>query len=95
MSEALTSATLTNLPAAVRDGLDRFTKQLANASGESLSSLVLYGGVARGEYAPNSSDVNVMIVFRGVDVSLLDRIASGWKASSPAKLRNDVIGEPT
>jgi len=36
---------------------------------------VLYGGLAKGEYVSDTSDVNVMLVFETVTVSCLDEIA--------------------
>ncbi len=49
--------------------------QLAEALGHRLVSVVLYGGLAKGEYIPDTSDVNVMIVLDDVPVSALDRAA--------------------
>ncbi len=63
------------IPAPVREGLTHFCDQLRIAAGDALVSIILYGGLARGEYAPQSSDVNVMVVFKQVTVALLDAIA--------------------
>ena len=38
-------------------------------------SVVLYGGLAKGEYVSDTSDVNVMMVFDAITVSCLDKIA--------------------
>lgn len=72
MSETTTEATL---PKAVQQGLDQFCSKLQEALGDQLVSIVLYGGLARGEYAPKNSDVNVLVVLKEVDVDVLDRVA--------------------
>jgi hypothetical protein len=61
------------LPGPVRDGLDRFCHQLRDALGDQLLAIILYGGLAKGEYSPATSDVNVMVVVRDVTVELLDQ----------------------
>jgi predicted nucleotidyltransferase len=63
------------LPALVQEGLARLCKQLAEAFGKQLLSVVLYGGLAKGEYNPDSSDVNVMIVLDRIAVGTLDKVA--------------------
>jgi predicted nucleotidyltransferase len=65
----------TALPASVQDGLGRVCAQLQEAFGEQLVSVVLYGGLAKGEYFPDTSDVNVMVVLTGVTVAALDKAA--------------------
>lgn len=60
------------LPAEVGEGLDRFCAQLRDALGDRLVSIVLYGGLAKGECAPLNSNINVMIVLREVSVEVLD-----------------------
>ncbi len=65
----------TTLPPEVCDGLERFCTQLRDAVGEDLVSIVLYGGLTKGEYAPSSSDVNVMLVLRDATMDELDRAA--------------------
>ena len=66
----------TTFPNKVRKGLDRFCNQLRESLGEQLVSVILYGGLAKGEYAPSSSDVNVMLVLKEVTVEALDKAAS-------------------
>jgi predicted nucleotidyltransferase len=65
-----------SLPEQVREGTERLCEQLREALGDQLVSVVLYGGLAKGEYLPETSDVNVMIVFERVTVSSLDKVAS-------------------
>jgi predicted nucleotidyltransferase len=63
------------LPAVVREGQARLCTQLQETFGKQLVSVVLYGGLAKGEYVPDTSDVNVMIVLDEVTVSALDKAA--------------------
>jgi predicted nucleotidyltransferase len=64
------------IPGPVREGLERLCSQLQGALGDSLVSVVLYGGLAKGEYIPGASNVNVTVVVREADVATLDRIAA-------------------
>lgn len=50
----------TTVPESRRKGLELLCTQLRDALGEQLVAVILYGGLAKGEYAPASSDVNVM-----------------------------------
>lgn len=61
------------LPTSVREGLQRFCNQLQEALGEQLVSIILYGGLAKAEYAPASSNVNVMVVLKQATVEVLDK----------------------
>lgn len=63
------------LPEMVKEGAERLCEQLREALGDQLVSVVLYGGLAKGEYNPGTSDVNVVIVFDPVTVSSLDKAA--------------------
>jgi len=65
------------LPKKLQSHLDRFCSQLEKSMGDSLISVVLYGGLARGdEYNPRWSDVNVLVVLDRATVDRLDKIAS-------------------
>ncbi len=64
------------LPTEVSEGLDRFCAQLRDALADRLVSIVLYGGLAKGEYAPPSSNVNVMVVLKDATVETLDKLVS-------------------
>jgi predicted nucleotidyltransferase len=59
----------------VEQGLEQFCHQLRESLGGQLISVILYGGLAKGEFAPGSSDVNVMVVLTESTVSILDRLA--------------------
>ena len=63
------------LPAVVQEGQARLCAQLVEALGDRLVSVILYGGLAKGEYTPDTSDVNVMIVLDAVNVAALDKAA--------------------
>ena len=63
------------IPNDLADALDGFCRKLQRALGEQLISVILYGGVAKGEFVPGSSDVNVMMVIRDSTVELLERIS--------------------
>lgn len=65
----------TALPAIVQEGQDRLCAQLVAALGDQLVSVVLYGGFAKGEYVPDTSDVNVLIVLNEVTITELDKAA--------------------
>jgi len=69
-----TGTTHESLPATVQEGLAGLCAQLLEALENRLVSVVLYGGLAKGEYSPDTSDVNVMIVLNDVTVSALDRV---------------------
>jgi hypothetical protein len=50
-------------------------EEFARALDGSLQAVVLYGGLAKQEFVPEQSDVNVLIVLRTVEVAVLDRAA--------------------
>ena len=52
----------------VRDWRDLF--------GERLRSGLLYGSVARGEYVPDVSDINVLLLVDEIDAAMLKRASS-------------------
>ena len=64
------------LPSSVREGLEQFSNQLADALGEQLVSLILYGSLVKGEYTEAHSDVNVLLVLKEVTVEQLDKVIS-------------------
>ena len=65
-----------SLPESVRSGLERFCSQLAEALGDRLVSIILYGGLAKDEYEPRTSNVNVLVVLSDVSVEILDKVVS-------------------
>lgn len=63
-----------DLPGIVEEGLHQLCEQLRETLGEQLVSVILYGGLTKGEYTPRSSDVNVLIVLQEVNVAVLDHV---------------------
>ena len=66
---------LPDLPESTKTGLDQLCSQLQEALEGRLVSIVLYGGLVRGEYSPDRSDVNVMVVLDAINVEVLDKVA--------------------
>ena len=62
------------IPAAIRDGLADFCTRAAEQLGDELVSVVLYGGLAKGEFVPNHSDVNVLVVLKSAPLPALDTL---------------------
>jgi hypothetical protein len=63
-----------DLPLATREALDGFSAAVRDALGDNLVALVLYGGIAKGEFSPATSDVNLMLVVRDATTATLDRL---------------------
>lgn len=57
-------------------GLQRFCAALREALGDRLVAVVLYGGAARGAYAPLTSDLNVLLVLSEASTATLDRLVA-------------------
>jgi len=55
--------------------LGEFVQKLRAAAGDNLTSVVLYGSAAEGEFHPNYSDVNLLCVVRDTAFSSLSKIA--------------------
>lgn len=72
------------LPDDVREGLRKTVEGLVAAGGENLVSVVLYAGVLRGRYQPESSDINLAIVLKDASAAALEALAAplqaGWRA---------------
>lgn len=51
----------------------RMAERLADAYGDTLRSVVLYGSAARGEYRAGISDLNLLVLLRDVDPATLAR----------------------
>lgn len=67
----MSSAVFTNINQQLTGWSENFAKTL----GDSLQSIVLFGGLAKGEFVPDQSDVNVLLVFRHVTLPVLERAA--------------------
>lgn len=55
-------AVLPGAPASVTAALDRLYDELSRAAAENFAGLILYGGLARGQFRPGKSDVNVVVI---------------------------------
>ena len=64
-------------------GLSELITRLQSSLGETLISVILYGGVARGRFDPAVSDVNLMLVLSAISIVELDKIAA---AAAPTRL---------
>jgi predicted nucleotidyltransferase len=62
-------------PEVTGGALERWCALLVKAVGEPLQAVVLYGGLAKGEFVPGHSDVNVAVVLRTVTIEVLERAA--------------------
>ncbi len=62
---------------------ETFARELADLYRGELVSVVLYGSAARGEYREGRSDLNVLVLLRRTDATMLRRgsaLARGWVA---------------
>lgn len=71
-------------PPTVRATLQTLRTELVARAGENLSSLLLFGGLARGRYRPGRSDVNLLLLLLSDDVAALRPLAvplhDAWRA---------------
>jgi len=82
------------VPGALHEGVDRFAAALRDALEKHLISVILYGGLAKGEYAPRSSNVNLLVVVDRVTIELLDRaVAPVEAAERDFRLAIMILGE--
>jgi len=64
------------LPATLQTHFENWLHELQAALGTDLVSLVVYGGLARGSFDPDSSDINLMAVVQTATPALLERCSS-------------------
>jgi predicted nucleotidyltransferase len=67
------------LPTGVRERLEEFTKNLETALGDDLVGILVHGSVARGEYRPGESDVDVIVVLEKADFAHLEAIGNAMQ----------------
>jgi len=72
------------LPAAVAEPLQQFCQTLQSAVADQLISVMIYGGLARGEYTHGRSDVNVLLVLKEATLPVLDGVL---RALGPCRLK--------
>jgi predicted nucleotidyltransferase len=65
----------TDLPVEVRTALETLCQSFSQSLPNQITSILLYGGLAKGEFHPATSDVNVLVVLPAIELSTLDRIA--------------------
>ena len=66
---------LSRLPRKAREELKNFCSGLKKLLGNDLLGLVLYGSALRDDFMPNHSDINILVLVKEVDVSLLRKVA--------------------
>ncbi len=64
------------LPPAVALALDELTTALRDAAGDNLTGLILFGGLARGRYVANVSDINLVVLVRDASATAIARFAA-------------------
>jgi predicted nucleotidyltransferase len=69
------------LPPDVRGALERLREDISRAAGTNLAGLILYGGLARGRYRPDASDVNVVVLLGDAATESLAAIAPALRAA--------------
>lgn len=62
------------LPDQVREALKSMTDGLKSGAGDNLSSVIIYGSIARGHYRPDKSDVNLLLLLKRISSSHLDEV---------------------
>ena len=82
------------LPPDVARALDELGSALRGAAGDNLLGLILYGGLARGRYNPQTSDINVVVLLRDASASSIARIAEPLRTAWRAKRVEPMIITP-
>jgi predicted nucleotidyltransferase len=59
---------LAHLPQKSKDVIIEFSDKLVESLGENLSSVILFGSAAEGEYIEDKSDINILIILQNVRV---------------------------
>lgn len=83
-----------HLPPDVATTLDALSIALRTAAGGNLLALILYGGLARGRYNPETSDINVVVLLRDASASAIQRLAAPLHAAWRAKRVEPLIVTP-
>ncbi|HZU06982.1 MAG TPA: nucleotidyltransferase domain-containing protein [Chloroflexota bacterium] len=78
------------LPPEVAAALSELKAVLADIYGERLRGVYLYGSYARGDFDPESSDIDVLVVLAG-EVEPAEEIRRTSAAVSDICLRHDVL----
>ena len=59
----------------INQRLAGWSEKFAKTLGDFLQSIVLFGGLAKGEFVPEQSDVNILLVLRAINLDVLDHAA--------------------
>jgi len=65
---------MTETPPGIPPALDAFVVRLRETAGSGLVALLAYGSLATGDYVPDVSDVNLLLVLESADVETLRRL---------------------
>lgn len=82
------------LPPEVAQALAELGTALRNTAGDNLLGLILYGGLARGRYNPDTSDINVVVLLRDAAAPSIARIAAPLRDAWRAKRVEPMIITP-
>jgi predicted nucleotidyltransferase len=69
----------TNLPGDVRQTLRSYLKDTAQLFGPALEAVLLYGSAASGEFMPERSNINLLIILQKHETALLEKYAAAHK----------------
>jgi predicted nucleotidyltransferase len=82
------------LPQGIRDKLLAWTKSLEAVLADDLVGVIVHGSVARGDYRPGESDVDVVVVVKEATYAQLEAIsAATQKARYEARLEPTILTE--
>lgn len=59
----------------LQEQLRSFIDTVRNHCGENLRSVILYGGVAKGDYTKGKSNTNILMVLESIDINVLNTLA--------------------
>jgi predicted nucleotidyltransferase len=59
----------------LKDLLHTFVDTIKKIAEGNLKSVILYGGVAKGDYTKGKSNTNILLVFEQIDLDVLDKLA--------------------
>jgi len=61
------------------ENIEQWAKELKQALGNNLVSVILYGSAARGEYVRARSDLNLMLVFKKLDLEHITKVGKSMR----------------
>ena len=88
------NAGVEGLPASVRERLTEFTTTLQSTLGADLVGILVHGSVARGEYRPGESDVEVIVILEKAEFDRLEAIGNAMQlARYSARIEATILDE--